>query len=504
MISEQAIAPSAIQAAPRQHAPIQHVVVAGGGTAGWSTAAILSSLPSLRITVLEPSDIATLGVGESTLPHLHLAHQTMGFKSFACADWLDEVDGTVKLTIEFADFFKKGSLWVHPFFDAHGLDRAWLTDRLLRGLPCDAHRDQASFMFAHTLAGQRRARGFIDNANWFKQASCDKEGAFHLNALRYAQYLKARTLERGQVKVLDDAIGTVIHQEDGSIASLKLRSGVSLTADLYIDCTGSRAVLLNALDEPWVSAHDRLLVDGAWLIQLPYRDRSTQLRNTTYCHALSSGWVFNIPLQSRIGTGYIFSSSHQSDEAAACEFAHHLQTLYGYEIDHLALRRLRFPTGYRNKQWVKNVVGVGMSSFFCEPLESTAIAMANSTALCLREALQNQHVGVDLLRDRLNRSQLQLAQSVLEFVQMHYTLTQRRDSAFWRDYQAQGLAEHQRLWMEHYTKAPQGKRFDMADVKAVFGEFGMFCNLSYAMMFYGYGIKPAALGVSQVSAAAIA
>jgi hypothetical protein len=165
---------------------------------------------------------------------------------------------------------------------------------------------------------------------------------------------------------------------------------------------------------------------------------------------------------------------------------------------------LRFPTGYRNKQWVKNVVGVGMSSFFCEPLESTAIAMANSTALCLREALKNQHVGVDLLRDRLNRSQLQLAQSVLEFVQMHYTLTQRRDSAFWRDYQAQGLAEHQRLWMEHYTKAPQGKRFDMADVKAVFGEFGMFCNLSYAMMFYGYGIKPAALGVSQVSAAAIA
>jgi flavin-dependent dehydrogenase len=313
-----------------------------------------------------------------------------------------------------------------------------------------------------------------------------------MNALAYAKSLKAMTLQRPQVQVLDDAIGAVTQGADGSIESLILRSGASLTADLYIDCTGSRAMLLHALDEPWVSAHERLFVDGAWLIQLPYRDRSTQLRNTTYCHALSSGWVFNIPLQSRIGTGYIFSSSHQSDDAAAREFALHLQKHYGYEPASLSFRRLRFATGYRKQQWVKNVIGVGMSSFFCEPLESTAIAMANSTALCLREALQNQHVSVELLRDRLNRSQRQLAQSVLEFVEMHYTLSKRSDSSFWRDYQAKGLTEHQRAWIERYSHAPGGKRFELADIKQVFGEFGMFCNLSYAMMFYGYGIKPAA------------
>ncbi len=471
--------------------PISHLVIAGGGTAGWSTAAILSSLPGLRITVLEPSDIPTIGVGESTLPHIHLAHQKMGFEVFKSADWLDSVDGTIKLTIEFAEFEAKDKLWVHPFFDAYGLDRGWLTDRLLRGLPSDTEQEQASFMFAHTSAGRRRKRGFIENASWFSQAACSKEAAFHMNALAYAKSLKAMTLQRPQVQVLDDAIGAVTKDSDGSIESLILRSGASLTADLYVDCTGSSAMLLHALDEPWVSAHERLFVDGAWLIQLPYRDRHTQLRNTTYCHALSSGWVFNIPLQSRIGTGYIFSSSHQSDDAAAREFALHLQKHYGYEPSSLSFRRLRFATGYRKQQWVKNVIGVGMSSFFCEPLESTAIAMANSTALCLREALQNQHVSVELLRDRLNRSQRQLAQSVLEFVEMHYTLSKRSDSSFWRDYQAKGLTEHQRAWIERYSQAPKGKRFELADIKQVFGEFGMFCNLSYAMMFYGYGIRPA-------------
>jgi hypothetical protein len=109
----------------------------------------------------------------------------------------------------------------------------------------------------------------------------------------------------------------------------------------------------------------------------------------------------------------------------------------------------------------------------------------------LREALQNQHVPMELLRDRLNRSQRQLAQSVLEFVEMHYTLSKRSDSTFWRDYQAKGLTEHQRAWIERYKHARSGKRFELSDVKQVFGEFGMFCNLSYAMMFYGYGIRPA-------------
>jgi len=254
--------------------PISHLVIAGGGTAGWSTAAILSSLPGLRITVLEPSDIPTIGVGESTLPHIHLAHQKMGFEVFKSADWLDSVDGTIKLTIEFAEFEAKDKLWVHPFFDAYGLDRGWLTDRLLRGLPSDTEQEQASFMFAHTSAGRRRMRGFIDNASWFSQAACSKEAAFHMNALAYAKSLKAMTLQRPQVQVLDDAIGAVTQGADGSIESLILRSGASLTADLYVDCTGSSAMLLHALDEPWVSAHERLFVDGAWLIQLPYRDRT--------------------------------------------------------------------------------------------------------------------------------------------------------------------------------------------------------------------------------------
>jgi len=470
--------------------PIKNIVIAGGGTAGWSTAAILSSLTNINITVLEPSDIPTIGVGESTVPHIHKAHQTMGFDIFRKKDWLDSVDGTLKLTIEFADFYKKDSLWVHPFFDAYGIDREWLTNRLIRGIE-NIDLSQADYMFKNTYAGRKRKSGFIDSETWFANSACTKEAAFHMNAILYAQSLKQLTLKRDNVKVLDDAIGSVNYAEDGSIASIQLRSGSTLAGDMFVDCTGSRAVLLNAVEEPWISASDQLFVDGAWLVQLPYVNKSTQLRNTTYCHALSSGWVFNIPLQSRIGTGYIFSSSHQTEDAAAKEFANHLSEQYGYNKDQLSFRRLKFSTGYRKQQWVKNVIGVGMSSFFCEPLESTAIAMANSTAMCLREALINQHVDVSILRTRLNDSQYELAKSVLDFVEMHYTLTERTDSSFWQDYNNKPLTSAQTNWIDLYHNAPKGNRLLLQDIKSEFGNFGMFCNVSYAIMFYGYDIKPA-------------
>jgi len=474
--------------------PIKNIVIAGGGTAGWSTAAILSSLNNINITVLDPSDIPTIGVGESTLPHIHKAHQKMGFDIFRKQEWLDSVDGTVKLTIEFADFYKKDSLWVHPFFDAYGIDRQFLTNTLIYGVG-DVYDLQEDFMFANTSAGRRRKRGFIDSSHWFKNSGCTSEAAFHINAVLYAKRLKELTSERSNVTVLNDSIGLINHAQDGSIESVRLKSGVTLSADMFVDCTGSRALLLNAVEEPWISANNQLFVDGAWLVQLPHIDKNIQLRNTTYCHALSSGWVFNIPLQSRIGTGYIFSSAHQTDEAAAQEFANHLSTMYGYDKEKLSFKRLRFPTGYRKRQWVKNVIGIGMSSFFCEPLESTAIAMANSTALCLREALINQHVDLDLLRTRLNNSQHELALSVLDFVEMHYTLTEREDSNFWQDYKNKPLTDFQTQWLDLYSKAPNKKRLNLQDIKSAFGDFGMFCNVSYAMMFYGYNIKPAQIEV---------
>jgi len=471
---------------------IKNIVIAGGGTAGWTTAAIISSLPNISVTVLEPSNIPTIGVGESTVPHIHLAHQRMGFDVFKNKNWLDEVDGTLKLTIEFADFYKKDSLWVHPFFDAYGRDRTFLTNRIIRGLDAPTV-SQDTFMFENTVAGKRRLHGFIDNDAWFSNSSCTREAAFHMNASLYAKSIKEKTLARKNVVCLDDSIATVNLTESGEVKDLLLNSGNNISADLYVDCTGSHSVLLNAMNEPWISAADSLYVDGAWLVQLPYIDKQKQLRNTTYCHALSSGWVFNIPLQSRIGTGYIFSSNHQSDESAAQEFAGHLHKQYGYDKDSLSFRRLRFSTGYRKRQWVNNVVGIGMSSFFCEPLESTAIAMANSTALCLHEALQNQHLDVNILRDRLNGSQYELALSVLDFVEMHYTLTERDDSSFWQDYKNKPLKDYQKHWIELYSNHKDNTYFRLDDIKEEFGNFGMFCNVSYAMMFYGYDIKPARL-----------
>lgn len=466
------------------------ILIAGGGTSGWSTAAMLSSLKNVNIVILEPSTIPTLGVGESTIPHIHYAHKKMEFDVFKSAEWLDSVDGTVKFSIEFKDFYTKNHEWVHPFFDAYGIDRAYLSNSLIHGVNFDTAVEQKTFMFNKSTAGIRRQRGFVSNESWFKTSGCTKEAAFHMNAIKYAEYLKSKTLTRTNVTLYDAHIVKVNLDETGSVSNIITNEGTTLNADFYIDCTGSHSVLINAMNEPWIDASDRLFVDGAWLAQLPYSQPEVQLRNTTYCEGLSSGWVFNIPLQSRVGTGYIFSSGHQKDQAAADEFAEHLHTQYGYDKDKLSFRRLKFKTGYRKRQWVNNVVAIGMSNFFCEPLESTAIAMANSSALCFREVLQNLHVPLDITRDRFNDSQWQLANSVIDFVEMHYTLTQRQDSEFWQDYYNKPFQPHQQEFIDIYRKSANNKTLDSQTIKECLGRYSMFCNLSYAMMFYGNGLLP--------------
>jgi hypothetical protein len=175
------------------------ILIAGGGTSGWSTAAMLSSLKNVNIVILEPSTIPTLGVGESTIPHIHYAHKKMEFDVFKSAEWLDSVDGTVKFSIEFKDFYTKNHEWVHPFFDAYGIDRAYLSNSLIHGVNFDTAVEQKTFMFNKSTAGIRRQRGFVSNESWFKTSGCTKEAAFHMNAIKYAEYLKSKTLTRTNV-----------------------------------------------------------------------------------------------------------------------------------------------------------------------------------------------------------------------------------------------------------------------------------------------------------------
>lgn len=468
---------------------IKNIVIVGGGTAGWSTAAILSSNKELSITVIDPSAIPIIGVGESTIPHIHLAHKVMDFDILKGQQWLDRVDGTVKLTIEFADFNKLGEKWIHPFFDQSGADNLVFKQIMRFGYPDTSTSSQQEFIEKHTAYGLLRTKGFIDSSRWFQRSDSKTSAAYHINAVKYAELLKQETLKRFNVKYVDKIVKSTDIDIQGNISALVMDDDSKINADLVVDCTGFSAHISNKVNSTWKSAADRLFVDGALTVQLPYINRSLQLRNTTYCHALSSGWVFNIPLQSRIGTGYIFSSYHQSKESATLEFINHLKNTYGYNESDIQPKWIPFKTGYRPTPWTKNVVAIGLSAMFCEPLESTAIAVAHSGAISLKSALEDQHIPIDTLRNNFNTTCVDRAESILSFVELHYTLTKRNDSAFWSDYAKLGPSAEQKELIDCYKQTHISREnFDVKLQKFSSTKGKLFAHPSYACLFAGYDI----------------
>ena len=414
----------------------RHILIAGGGTAGWSTAAILSTNPSLRVTVLDPSHIAAIGVGESTLPHLHQAHKAMALPVLQTQRWAQAVDATVKLGIAFEDFYQSGQRWLHPFLDAAHIDRVRLAqslaDRELANAP-----DQWAFASEKTWAGKTLQKGFITQDDWFDRyriAARGGGGAFHFDALKYAALLRQETTARANVQTYDAAIARVVCDASGAVGHLTLDDGHKLSADLYIDCTGFSAILADAVQSPWIKVADRLLVDQAWVVQLPYIDQARQQLNLTHCQGLGAGWVFHIPLGTRIGTGYIHASRYSDSESAKAALIAHLVSRWGYEAQVIEPRLVRFKTGFRPHLWHQNVVAIGLSGFFCEPIESTAIALGQYAAMLLAEYLGAHHIPLALLRGRFNAEMREQHDDVLDFVQAHYQLTARSDTAFWKDY----------------------------------------------------------------------
>jgi len=470
----------------------RHVLIAGGGTAGWSTAAILSANPALHVTVLDPSTIPSIGVGESTLPHLHLAHKAMALPSLQTEAWARAVDATVKLGIAFEDFYKKGARWLHPFLDAADIDRIRLGAALHAGALAQAP-DQWAFAAEHTWAGAKLAGGFIERSTWFERyrvAAHGGGGAFHIDALKYAALLKQEVLARENVQVLDATIAQVHCDDRGAVSSILIDAGHALCADLYIDCTGFAGVLAQAVQSPWVSVADRLLVDQAWVVQLPFVDPARQRMNLTHCQGLPEGWVFHIPLQSRIGTGYIHASRYVDTEKAQADFISHLTRRWGYAPEAIEPRLVRFKTGFRPKLWHHNVVAIGLSGFFCEPIESTAIALGHYAAMLLAQYLHAAHVAPDALRDRYNAEMREQHDDVLDFVQSHYLLSARADSAFWRDYGRMSRPEALKRVIKAFEGNDEALIDDAAFRDLMQRRFGMFHGFSYVALLMGHGLRP--------------
>jgi tryptophan halogenase len=402
---------------------IRRVVIVGGGTAGWMAAAaiarVLGEMPGLAIELVESEAIGTVGVGEATIPQIVLFNKMLGIDE---ADFMRETRATYKLGIEFVDWLRPGHRYVHPF-GSYGLDMKgiefhhfWLKGQALGDdTPLDA------YSLAIVAGLQRR----------FAHPRPDQPGsplsklgyAFQFDAGLYARFLR-RLAEANGVRRTEGRIVSVERDaQSGHVAAVVLESGAGVDGDLFIDCSGFRGLLIEgemqAGFEDW---SDWLPCDRAVAVPCANGgDRQPLTRST----ARAAGWQWRIPLQHRIGNGYVYASAHLSDDEAAA-------TLLG-NLDGAPLgepRFLRFTAGHRRRAWVGNVVALGLAGGFLEPLESTSIHLVQSAIARLLTYWPTRNFDRREI-DRFNTAHVADYVDIRDFLVLHYKATERRDSAFW-------------------------------------------------------------------------
>ncbi len=394
---------------------VKRVVIAGGGTAGWLAAAALSRHlgPLLDITLVESDEIGTVGVGESTIPTARTFHKLLGIDERA---FMRATQASFKLGISFEDWARQGDRYFHSFGQI-GTSH-WMGD--FHHLWLEAKRQG----FGGSLGDYcfELQAGEAGKFETFEKA--DINYAYHLDATAYARYLRGLTEAAGTRRV-EGKIAEVRQDPDsGFITSLVLESGAVVKGDLFIDCTGFRGLLIEqALKTGYEDWSHWLLTDSALALQTSSVEPA---RPYTRAMAHKAGWQWRIPLQHRVGNGLVYCSDHMSDDEA------HALLMAQVQGDVLTNPRvIRFRAGGRRKTWNGNCVSLGLSSGFIEPLESTSIHLIMIGVTRLIQMFPFGGVN-DALVDHFNDQSRRELEGIRDFIILHYHLTERDDSDFWR------------------------------------------------------------------------
>ena len=447
---------------------IKRIAIVGGGTAGWMAASILArALPGTgcAITVIESPDIGTVGVGEATIPPIIDLLRLLNINE---GDFVKHTQSTYKLGIKFTDWPRAGHSYWHPFgafgamINLRPFFHAWQKAKVAGLAPrfndfslCAALGDAGKFRFPDP-----QAQGPVAGLRY----------ALHFDASLVAQYLRSYS-ERLGVTRLERTVAQATLREDGFLDEIIFDDGSRLQADLYIDCSGFRGVLIeDALKTGYLNWSDVLPCDRA--VAMP-----TELPRArppyTEANARAAGWRWRIPLQHRVGNGYVYSSANISDTQALDD----LLSAVG-EKPTADPRFLRFVTGRRKLLWNRNCVALGLASGFLEPLESTSIHMVMSATYKLLEHFPTvSFAQVNI--DSYNAELIQEIERIRDFIVLHY-LTGRTDTPLWAYCQSMKLPDSLLQRIELY------KRTGRVRYKA--GE--LFTDLSWFYIFEGIGVSP--------------
>ena len=404
---------------------IRKIVIVGGGTAGWMAAAPLAQMlkrngsKTCEITLIESPDIGTIGVGEATLPTIRFYNHALGLDG---ADFVKKTQATFKLGIEFKDWGHLGHRFFHGFgdFGPRIENRSpymhWL--RLKREGQIEPYEDWS------TSTVMARNNRFTPPQGDNPSAANAFSYAFHFDAGLYAAYLRDYAMQRGAARIQGTIVDVELRPEDGFVAAVKLGDGRRIEGDLFIDCSGFRGLLIEgAMKAGYDDWSAMLPCNSALAVPCAKVDKLTPFTTST---AKTSGWQWRIPLQHRTGNGHVYCNHFSTDEEAARVL---LEGLDGKALDDP--RQLRFTTGRRRKAWVKNVVALGLAAGFVEPLESTSIQLIMTGVGMLIQHFPERDFHPSLA-DEFNRRTLQQYESIRDFIVLHYKLTRRTDSEFWK------------------------------------------------------------------------
>jgi tryptophan halogenase len=444
------------------------IVIAGGGTAGWMTAATFARFLEVgfEIDLIESEEIGTVGVGEATIPQIRLFNDALGLDEDA---FLRATQGTYKLGIEFVDWLRPDTRYMHAF-GAVGRDvgllpfhHYWLRARTL-GLAGDL----AAYSLNNRAAlAERMQRGPARTARVLP----DMPSAFHFDAGLYARHLRRYSETRG-VNRIEGRITRVEQDDTGDVSALVLEDGTSLSADLYIDCTGFRGLLIEqALNTGYEDWTHWLPCDRALAVPSA---RSAAFTPYTRSTAKAAGWQWRIPLQHRTGNGLVYSSAHLSDDEATAIL------LDGLDGEALAEpRAIPFRTGKRKQMWNRNVVAIGLAGGFLEPLESTSIHLIQSAISRLLKLLPGRTIA-EADRVEFNRQSDFEYERIRDFIILHYHANERPEP-FWQACRTMAvpetLAAKIALWRGngHITREHEE----------------LFTEVGWLQVFAGQGMMPA-------------
>ncbi|PZU08782.1 tryptophan halogenase family protein [Sphingomonas sp.] len=409
--------------------PVRRIVVVGGGTAGWLTAATVAARHQSRmpehfsVTLVESPNVPIIGVGEGTWPTLRSTLRKIGVSE---TDFFRECDAAFKQGALFARWTTGApdDAYYHPLVLPQAFSQVNLVPHWLNA------GEDSSFCDTVCAQGLCCDDGLAPKMITTPEYEGVANYAYHLDAGKFAPFLQRHaTTKLGVRHVLAD-VRSVELAENGDIRAIMTEQAGEIEGDLFVDCTGFSSLLLGqALGVGFKDCGDTLFCDTALAVQVPYPDEDSPIATHTISTAQSSGWIWDIGLPTRRGVGHVFSSRHISDDAAEGE----LRAYLGSAADHLPVRKIRIRSGHRETFWKRNCVAVGLAAGFLEPLEASAIVLVELSAKIIAEQMPANREVMDIVAARFNATTTYRWGRIIDFLKLHYVLSKRRDSAFWRD-----------------------------------------------------------------------